>query len=347
MATNLAPANTVLGQVERQVSDARLQIAMTMAPFLEGGGSSPIGSGGWGVGDQGHSYGPYQINLPYHPGQTAASATNPSQAVAYMLSAYQSAEAKVSSALWGSNPAQAAEETIYYAEHPSVDYYSSHGTSAVNQAYANAVNALASADPNIGATAAAGNGSSGGGPQVYVGPAPTASSTLAAIKAWLIRFNDAVFRLAPGSATQTDLNTSNSWINAQTSKSTLLQSVQSTLQDYPQAASGYATQADAQAYNASESPTNTAAINRALGIGNPFSGIASGIVRDVGTMIEDVFESVTGPIVHFFEDALAVIVGIILVIIAIKIVAHDSETSDAQPAPAAERSSSEAAEVEA
>lgn len=144
---HLAPANTILGQVERQVRNARVRIAMLMAPYLEGGGPSPLGAGGWGVGDNGNSHGAYQINLPYHPGVTAAEADNPAFAVGYMRSRYAAAARQVPAALWASNPTLAEEETIQKAENPAESYYASHGTGAVNAAYANAVKASTGAPP--------------------------------------------------------------------------------------------------------------------------------------------------------------------------------------------------------
>lgn len=118
---------------------ARVKVAMLMAPFLEGGGTSPLGTGGWGVGDGGNSYGPYQINLPYHPGMNSASATNPAAAVSYMLSSYISGVQSVPASLWLLDPIRAYETAIYNAERPAQMYRDAHGYAAVQGAYNNAL----------------------------------------------------------------------------------------------------------------------------------------------------------------------------------------------------------------
>lgn len=156
-ATALAPGNTVLGQVERQIGDDRVRLAMLMAPFLEGGGKNPLGAGGWGTGDGGVSGGAYQINTSAHPGVTLAQTRNPRFAVRYMKGAYKRAVASVPNALWKRNPTLAAEKAIQRAEIPAESYYASHGTGSVKMAYRDAVRA----DQNAGL--AAGLTGTGGG----------------------------------------------------------------------------------------------------------------------------------------------------------------------------------------
>jgi hypothetical protein len=167
MATQtLAPANTVLGQIERQTNDWRTRLAMAFGAGIEGGN---LYSGPWGVGDQGHSFGPFQINQPFHPTMNATSATNPHDAVAYMLASYQSAVGQVSAALWKSNPEKAAEQATFIAERPAQDYYVARGTGAVDAAYRQAVAGLSGAPAAAGAQTIASTGKTI--------PAPPYSST--------------------------------------------------------------------------------------------------------------------------------------------------------------------------
>ncbi len=171
MASQTGTPDTVAAQVNAQTTDARVRLALLMAPFLEGGGSNPLGAGGWGVGDNGHSFGPYQINLPFHPSMNQQTATDPAAAVAYMLPAYTNAVNAQPASLWQTNPERAAEQAIQAAENPATDYYSSHGASSVHSAY-------------TAALAAVGNPSTGGtgpviGPPTGLGtgtPAPSSDS---------------------------------------------------------------------------------------------------------------------------------------------------------------------------
>jgi len=140
--------DTVAAQVNAQVTDARVRLALLMAPFLEGGGPTPIGAGGWSPGDGGHSFGPYQINLPFHPSMTQQSAMDPARAVAYMLPAYQNAVNAQPASLWTTNPELAAEQAIQAAENPATDYYTSHGAASVHSAYLSGLAAVG--NPSIG-----------------------------------------------------------------------------------------------------------------------------------------------------------------------------------------------------
>lgn len=131
---------TVLQAITSQVSDARTRLAMTLGALLEGG---TLGASGFGVGDNGNSHGPFQINAPYHPDISVSAAEDPTKAVAYMLPRYQSAVGKVPASLWQSDPEKAAEQAAYLAENPAQDYYVARGASTVNNAYAQAKAALA------------------------------------------------------------------------------------------------------------------------------------------------------------------------------------------------------------
>lgn len=112
----MASNNVVVNAIMAATGDARLQAAMLMGSKLESGWNPSS------VGDQGTSFGPFQIHLPAHPGVTAAEAENPSWAVNYMMPAYEAGVAKVSDALWQSDPAQAAATAAYYAERPAKMY---------------------------------------------------------------------------------------------------------------------------------------------------------------------------------------------------------------------------------
>ena len=151
---SLAPSSTTIGQIERQVSDQRTQLAMSLGALLEGG---TLAGSGFGVGDNGNSHGPFQINAPFHPDISVAGALNPASAVAYMKGAYQSAVNQISPSLWSSNPELAAEQAARMAENPAQDYITARGQSTVDSAYQRATAALG------GAPVGGGGGSSSGG----------------------------------------------------------------------------------------------------------------------------------------------------------------------------------------
>jgi hypothetical protein len=153
-------------QVISQNSDPNVRLAMLTGAALEGG---TYGAGSTiGVGDAGHSYGYFQINLPFHPGMTAASAIDPAKSVAYMKQSYVNAVARVPAALWQSNPEKAAETAAFYAERPAKDYYVARGQAAVDRAYNMAQGALGGS----GAPAPAPGPVTGSG-----GPTPSTGST--------------------------------------------------------------------------------------------------------------------------------------------------------------------------
>lgn len=150
VAGSSAPVPTaILGQTQ----DQRVQLAMLMGSHMEGG---------WGpnysVGDNGTSFGPYQMHeggaLGDLPGNLAAQKTeavDPSTATAAMLPAYQAAVSQVPQSVWQSNPEQAAEQAAVIAERPSQPYYQSQGQTSVDNAY-------------TASLAAMGGAASGGGP---------------------------------------------------------------------------------------------------------------------------------------------------------------------------------------
>jgi hypothetical protein len=113
----------VVTAVENATADADTRLAMLMGSYLEGGWGPT-----YGVGDNGTSFGPFQMHeggalgsLPGSLNQQIAEAENPSTAVAAMLSRYQAAVASVGAALFQSNPAQAGEEAAAIAEAPNAE----------------------------------------------------------------------------------------------------------------------------------------------------------------------------------------------------------------------------------
>lgn len=108
--------NTSVDAINRQASNGRVRLAMLMGGMLESG-LNPLA-----VGDNGKSHGIFQIFLTAHPDVTAAQARDPEFAVRFMLPAYTAGVSKVDTALWNSNPKQAAALAAFYAERPKVMY---------------------------------------------------------------------------------------------------------------------------------------------------------------------------------------------------------------------------------
>lgn len=130
----------VLQAVDSVTQNARVRASMLLGSWLESGQNPGA------VGDNGTSFGPWQIHTPVHPDISSAQAENPAAAAAYMEPAYANAVAGIPDALWQSNPQQAAEEAAYAAEAPSVDYYTSAGSSAVGQAWQKTLQELSGQD---------------------------------------------------------------------------------------------------------------------------------------------------------------------------------------------------------
>ncbi len=104
--------------IDLVTDDPRVRMSMRMGSILEGGNLV----GGWGVGDNGSSFGPFQIHLPAHPGVTRDQAEDPQWAATYMAPYYINAVNKVPPQLWQTDPAQAAALATYYAESPAEMY---------------------------------------------------------------------------------------------------------------------------------------------------------------------------------------------------------------------------------
>lgn len=106
-------------EIFSQTTDWRVRFAMIMGALLEGGNLT----GPWSVGDNGTSFGPYQIHLPaYNNPPTVAQANDPAFAVKFMLQRYENGVNSVPFALWLTNPVQAASDAVYKAESPAQMY---------------------------------------------------------------------------------------------------------------------------------------------------------------------------------------------------------------------------------
>lgn len=147
-------SNAVVNAILGVTSNTRVREAMLLGSDLESSWSTTA------VGDQGTSFGPFQIHLPAHPGVTSAEAENPSWAAHYMLGAYEAGVNSVSPSLWSSNPELAAEEAAFAAERPAQNYFASDGSAVVNAKWAQALAALgghAGTGGNPGGGAGGGN----------------------------------------------------------------------------------------------------------------------------------------------------------------------------------------------
>lgn len=127
----------VVAAIIAATNDAHLREAMLLGSSLEGGWGP-----NYGVGDQGHSHGPYQINAPYHPDISIAGALDPKTSTAYMLPRYQAAVNAQSSNLWTNNPELAAEQAAVAAERPARSYIASDGQKTVDAKWAQVQQAL-------------------------------------------------------------------------------------------------------------------------------------------------------------------------------------------------------------
>ena len=143
----MSSGNAVVDAILAATQNGQLRAALLMGSKLESGWRTGA------VGDNGTSFGPFQIHLPAHPGVTASEAEDPSWAVNYMLPAYEAGVAKVPASLWSGDPAKAAATAAYYAERPAKMYGGYEGLwSAVN----GALNGQA-------VTGGSGSGTGGGG----------------------------------------------------------------------------------------------------------------------------------------------------------------------------------------
>lgn len=109
----------IINAVFQVTSDPLVRRAMLMGAQMESG-MDPNS-----VGDQGTSYGAWQIHLPAHPEATVAKAEDPIWAANFMLPAYQKGVSEVSSGLWNQDPGMAAATAAFYAERPAKMYATS------------------------------------------------------------------------------------------------------------------------------------------------------------------------------------------------------------------------------
>src|SRR5215472_11459925 len=122
---------TVPHAVLSQTKNQRLRESMLLGSSLEGGWQAP-----YPVGDQGTSFGPYQMHeggALSQFGLTPRQAENANTATKYMLPSYSNAVNQISDQEWQNNPEQAAEQAAVIAESPAQDYYATYGNQAVNQ----------------------------------------------------------------------------------------------------------------------------------------------------------------------------------------------------------------------
>lgn len=120
----------VVTAVRTEVQNPQVQAAMLLGSSYEAGWGP-----GFAVGDQGTSFGPYQMHeggALSATGLTPAQAEDPRAATLAMEPYYESGVSKVPQSLWSSNPSLAAEEAAVYAESPAQSYLSSYGQSSLN-----------------------------------------------------------------------------------------------------------------------------------------------------------------------------------------------------------------------
>lgn len=117
-------ANAVIDAIFAATQDARVRMAMVMGGMLESGLNTNA------VGDNGKSFGAFQIYTVAHPNVSPSQARDPNFAVRFMLPKYQAAVTKVPDAVWQANPAKAAATAAYYAEAPKNMYPDSRITSS-------------------------------------------------------------------------------------------------------------------------------------------------------------------------------------------------------------------------
>lgn len=142
----LTAPDDLVDQILTQAPDAQTAQAMLLGSSFEAG---------WGpsfsVGDQGTSFGPYQIHLPAHPGVTPSEAEDPAWATQYMLPAYEAGVASVPQQLWSADPELAAEEAAVAAERPAVSYVNNYGQESLDSHWAQVQGAIAN-PRSVGAT---------------------------------------------------------------------------------------------------------------------------------------------------------------------------------------------------
>lgn len=140
--------NAVVDAIFAQTQDARVRMAMVMGAMLESGLNVNA------VGDNGKSFGPFQIYTVAHPNVSPSQAKDPNFAVRYMLPQYQAGVSKVPDAIWQANPAKAAATAAFYAERPKNMYPDSRISSSWKTVQA----AMSGQDVSVGTAGGTGGG---------------------------------------------------------------------------------------------------------------------------------------------------------------------------------------------
>lgn len=124
-------SNDLLTAILNASKDQRVQESMLLGSSFEGGWNAPFP-----VGDQGTSFGPYQMHIGgalTSAGGTPSQAEDPTWATQHMVSAYTNAVNQQPASLWQSNPELAAEQAAVAAERPAKSYLASHGQKTLDQ----------------------------------------------------------------------------------------------------------------------------------------------------------------------------------------------------------------------
>jgi hypothetical protein len=127
--------NAILGVTK----NVEVREAMLLGSYLESDWNQTA------VGDQGTSFGPFQMHIGgtlTATGGSSADAENPVWSASQMESYYQDAVNQIPASTWKSNPEMAAEEAAVIAESPAESYYQSQGQAAVDNAWTATQNAL-------------------------------------------------------------------------------------------------------------------------------------------------------------------------------------------------------------
>ena len=151
----MATGNAVVDAILAGTQNVEVREAMLLGSDLESSWSATA------VGDQGTSFGPFQLHEGGALGNlTPQQAEDPATAVKQMLGAYTSAVNSIPQSLWASNPELAAEEAAVKAERPAQSYFAAQGTATVNAKWAQTLNALKGIVSQSGPPAGGGSGSS-------------------------------------------------------------------------------------------------------------------------------------------------------------------------------------------
>jgi hypothetical protein len=133
---------TVPPAIIQATDNPRVRLSELLGSFLEGGWGPSFG-----VGDQGTSFGPFQLHNPEqkNPPISRQDAQNPFLAARYITPEYEAAVQRVPEQEWSVNPELAAEQAAVFAERPAVSYFQSQGAGRVDAAYGAATSYLSGA----------------------------------------------------------------------------------------------------------------------------------------------------------------------------------------------------------